>query len=257
MFDSRIRVVSATVLVLIAGASVACRGGALLREYEYDEEIYLALDGTATLYVNGSVPALVALRGLDLRVNPRARLDRSKVRAFYTAPGARVSRVSSSRRHGRRFVHLRIEAAVASELGAVAPLAWSQYRFERHGDQYVFRQLVGPSVNRPVGDVGWTGAEMVAFRVHLPSRIRFHTAAPGNLRRGNILVWEQPLSARLAGEPLQMEARIETQSILYRTLWLFGATALAAAMTFALVIVWIIRRGRDSEPSGSRGVSRS
>ena len=40
--------------------------------YEYEEELYLGLDGSATLNVNASVPALVALRGVDLNQSARA-----------------------------------------------------------------------------------------------------------------------------------------------------------------------------------------
>ena len=36
---------------------------------------------------------------------------------------------------------------------------------------------------------------------------------------------------------------METQSILYRTLWLFGATFVAVAVAFALVIGWVLKRG--------------
>jgi hypothetical protein len=219
----------------------------LITRYEYDEEIYLGLDGTATIYVNASVAALVALRGLDLDVDPRARLDRARIRAMYEAPGIRVVRVSSSRRDGRRFVHLRLETENVRQLSTAAPFAWSRYDLERRGDIYVFRQQVGPSANKPVGDVGWSGDEMVAFRFHLPSKIRFHNALAGNLRRGNILVWEQSLKDRLAGQPLTMEAHMETQSILYRTLWLFGATGIAVAIAFAFVVWWIMTSGREEK----------
>jgi hypothetical protein len=67
--------------------------------------------------------------------------------------------------------------------------------------------------------------------------------------RGNILVWEQPLADRLRGEPLVLEARMETQPILYRTLYLFGATALVVAATFAGIIFWVMRKGVTLEPS--------
>ena len=40
------------------------------RSNEYEEDIYLALDGSADVVVNASVPALVALRGLDLSLDP-------------------------------------------------------------------------------------------------------------------------------------------------------------------------------------------
>ena len=64
----------------------------------------------------------------------------------------------------------------------------------------------------------------------------------GSVRRGNILVWEQPLAARQRGEPLILDARMQTDSILYRTLWLFAATFAAVAAAFALVIWWMMSR---------------
>src|SRR5262249_43748713 len=117
------------------------------------------------------------------------------------------------------------------------------YRFEREGDVFVFQQDVGAAAGRAVGDVGWTGREMVAFRLHVPSKIPWHNAGEPNLRRGNILVWEQRLADRLQGKPLVLDAQMETQSILYRTIWLFGGTLVAVGITFALVIWWVVRRG--------------
>ena len=231
--------------VLVGGCS-----GVLKKEYEYEEELYLSLDGSATLYVNASVPALVALRGVDLDLNPRARFDRARVRSLFEAPGLDV-RVSSSRRHGRRFVYVRVDAASLAELKQAAPLAWSTYRLERNGDVFAFHQIVGSAAGKPVGNVGWTGREVVAFRMHLPSRIPFHNA-PSHTERGNILAWEQPLTARLKGEPLDIQVQLETESILVRTLVLFGSTIVAAALTFALVIWWMARKGRESEMAESR-----
>ena len=78
-------------------------------KYEYDEDVFLALDGSATVYVNASVPALVALRGVALDVDPRARLDRNDVRALFESPVVEVVSVTTSRRDNRRYVHVRIE----------------------------------------------------------------------------------------------------------------------------------------------------
>ena len=94
----------------------------------------------------------------------------------------------------------------------------------------------------------WDGHELVAFRIHEPSTIVYHNAGPGNQKRGNILVWEQSLASRLQGEPLDLEARIESQSILSRTLLLFGASAAAVAITFALILWWVVRRGGRRRP---------
>ena len=90
----------------------------------------------------------------------------------------------------------------------------------------------------------WTGEEIVAFRLHIPSRIVFHNAGPGNPQRGNILAWEQPLAERLRSTPLTLDARMEPQSILYSTLLLFAGTFVAVAMMFAVVVWRILRAGR-------------
>ena len=50
---------------------------------------------------------------------------------------------------------------------------------QRRGDQYVYTQRVGAPTGRDVGDVGWRGNELVAFRMHLPARILYHDA-PSN-----------------------------------------------------------------------------
>ncbi|MEP6782059.1 MAG: hypothetical protein ABI983_00230, partial [Acidobacteriota bacterium] len=72
------RLAFAFVLIAVL-ASVAC-GNIIARQYEYEEEVFLGLDGSATLYVNASVPALVSLRGMPLPLDASARLDRQAVR---------------------------------------------------------------------------------------------------------------------------------------------------------------------------------
>ncbi len=68
-------------IVVVSIVSASCRS-VLSRKYEYDEDMHLALDGSATLYINASIPALVALRGVDLDDDPRARLEMQKMRAM-------------------------------------------------------------------------------------------------------------------------------------------------------------------------------
>ena len=231
-------------VVLCAVLTASC-AAVLPRQYEYEEEIYLSLDGTATVYVNGSVPALVALRGLPLDTAARARIDRAAIRAAYTSALTNVTRFGSSRRSGRRFVHLRISVSDIRRLQEVAPFAWSRYSFAQHGDEFAYTQVVGAAAGRDVGDVGWKGDELVAFRLHLPSKIRYHNAPSKQVERGNILAWEQPLIARRAGTPLRLEVRLDTQSILYRTLWLFGLMIVLVVAMFLVLIGWIVRKGRE------------
>lgn len=236
------------VVVLVALVTLACQQLGLAKEYEYDERVDLSLDGSAIVDLSASIPALVALRGLPLSVDPEARLDRQAVRKLYEAPGVSVREVSAFRRHGRRFVHLRLDVRQITELAGVAPLSWSRYQLDRLGDQFRFVQEVGRAERRPVADVGWTGGELTAFRVHLPSRINFHNS-PMRVERGNILVWEQRLSDRAASAPLRMEARMDSESILYRTLWLFGGTFAAAIAVLAIIVWWVSRKGRSVVPA--------
>jgi hypothetical protein len=259
------------VLLLVAAAS-ACGGGgtSLFRQYEYEEEIYLSLDGSATIYVNGSVEAFNALRGTSFDPNPRSRFDADAVRAYFTSPVTRVTRVSRpSRRNNRRYIHVRVDVDDVRKLNEAAPFSWSTYRFEKDGELLIYQQRVGPpdpkgavgggeptdGSSTPDGAAGSAtpGAaphesaapdeesEIVAFRMHVPSVIAYHNTGEAP-RRGNILVWEQTMKERRQGVPLLLDARMETESILYQTLWLFGGTIAAVALSFALIIWWVVRR---------------
>ncbi len=227
---------------IVASTSCGSGAGGLFRQYQYEEEIYLSLDGSATVYVHASIAALDLLRGASFDASPGAPLDRDAVRAFYTSPVTRVTASpTTSRRAGRRFVHVRLDVRDIRQLRKAAPFAWSTYDFHREGDVYVFRQTVGHATPAPASKAGWNGRELVAFRLHLPSEIVDHNAGAGNPKRGNILVWEQPLLDRVRGEPLAFEARIKTESILYHTLWLFATTFGAVAVAFVFVIWWLLR----------------
>ncbi len=213
--------------------------------YEYEEEVYIALDGSATIVVNTSLAALSALHGLDVPLEPDAQVDREAIRAMYESSQTDVTRVSRPwRRDGRRFVQIRLEAADVRTLSTVAPFAWSSYTFGRDGEGLRYEQTVHRKAARNV-DVGWTGAELIAVRLHVPSRITFHNAPGGEIERGNILRWEQPLSQRMAGDPLHVEVVFGAQRILVMTLVLFLAAMAAAALTVGGLIWWVVRKGRQ------------
>jgi hypothetical protein len=223
------------------GATGVAGGGGFFRQYEYEEEVYLSLDGTATVYVNASLAALNILRGTSFATAPNAPLDREAVRVLFSTPVTRVDgQINASRRSTRRFIHVKLDVDDIRQLREAAPFAWSNYEFKRDGELYVYRQSIGPAAGNGRGNVEWSGREIVAFRLHLPSKIRYHNNAQET--RGNILTWEQPLAERLRGTPLVLDARMDPQSILYRTLWLFGCACLAVAITFVLVIWWVRRQ---------------
>lgn len=232
-----------TVLALLVVAACARPFG---RQYEYEEEIFIDLDGSATVIVNSSLPALTALHGLDVPLDPAAPVDRDRIRALYQSPVTEVTRVSRPwRRDGRRFIQVRLEVADIKRLSEAVPFAWAHYGFTRSGENLQFVQELGSSAGKAVGEVGWDGDELVAVRLHVPSRVTFHNAPNHLIERGNILSWEQSLKARLAGEPIRIEARFGVQRILVLTVALFLAAMATAAVTVAGLIWWVVRKGHQ------------
>jgi hypothetical protein len=245
---------AAVAILLALAASAACGGRVFGKVYEYEEDVHLSLDGAADIIVNASIPALVMLRGFDLPLDPAARLDPGRIRAAFESPLTEVTRVSRPwRRQGRRFVQVRIHVRDIRKLPEVAPFSWSKYELSESDGLVVYKQTVGASALRPgaMQKVGWTGGELVAFRLHLPSRIMWHNARdietnePGDIARGNILSWEQQLTDRLDGRPIAIEVRMDRQSILYHTLWLFAGAFAAAVLLIGAILWWTVRKGAN------------
>jgi hypothetical protein len=265
----RARLAIPLTLMLLVLAASACGGGGVTgglfgRQYEYEEELFVRLDGSASLTVNASVAALVALRGLDLPLDSDPPIDRARVRALYASPVAEVTHVSRGwRRAGRTFVQVQLDVPDIRRLPEAGPFAWSSYQLDEvEGEHryHRYRQRVGDAAFVPgtLQNVGWTGRELVAFRLHLPARIRYHNARdivtdePRDYERGNILRWEQYLADRLDGVPVEIEVRMDSQSILYTTLWLFGM-AFGAAVALLAFLIWLMfRRGARQRAAPSR-----
>jgi hypothetical protein len=260
------RMRAALAAVLLMAVVTGCGGGAagiFGAQYEYEEDLTLSLDGSATMIVNASIPALVVLRGLPLSTDPSVRVDRDRIRELYTSPYSEVTRVSTWTRAKRRFVGIRINVSDIRQLPQAAPFSWSRYNLRQADGLTLFKQTLGASAFKAgtMPNVGWRGDELVAFRLHLPSRIEYQnsrtldTDQPRGASRGNILTWEQHLADRIEGKPIAWEdgvpgvmaVRMDSQSILYRTLWLFGLAFLAAVAVLALLIWLTMRRGREAD----------
>jgi hypothetical protein len=143
-------------------------------------------------------------------------------------------------------VHVRLETDDVTALGAAAPFAWSSYSLRRRGKTVTYKQAVagGPASPKPETPAEWAGDELVAFRIHVPSVVEYHNAGAENLRRGNIVVYEQSLKDRLLGQPIEIEVRMQPQSILSSTLILFASMFAAVAALFGLVIWRVVRAGQ-------------
>ncbi len=165
------------------------------------------------------------LRGVDLPVDPKARLDR----------GPRAGAVPDAGRARRPGSRCRAATGGGSCTSASRSLTCGSCsdsrcsRGQRTGSiATATASCIGSASARlrstAVDSGGWTGRELVVFKMHIPSEIPYHNAPSRKTERGNILRWEQPLAARLKGEPLDVEVRMEPESILYTTLLLFGVT---------------------------------
>src|SRR6476646_3708244 len=111
-------------------SGAACSRSEFFRQYEYEEDVYLSLDGSATVYVNSSVAALDMLRGASFDTTWNATIDREGVRTWFSTPVTDVTRRPTlSRRSGRRFLHVRLDTDDVRRLSQAAPFAWSQYEF--------------------------------------------------------------------------------------------------------------------------------
>lgn len=251
-----LRRLCAAVLAALAAATAACGGGVFGKQYEYEEDLTISLDGTGTVVVNASLASLAALRGLDVPTDDTSRVDREKIRAMYTSHVTQVTRVSRPwRRHNRRFVQIRVRIHDIRRLHEAAPFSWSRYTLAPDNGNHAYSQQVGAPAFQPgsLKNYGWTGGEIVAFRLHLPSRIVFHNARdletnqPRDIDRGNILAWEQQLADRLDGRPVEILVRMESRSILHRTLWLFAGAFLAAVLLILGSVWWALRKGRGCQ----------
>jgi hypothetical protein len=252
-----------SVTITLAFLLAACGGRGFGRQYEYEEQLYLSADGSASVVVNGSIPALIAMHGLALDPSPRARVDRDAVRRMVTEPGLEIARVSRPwRRDGRQFIQIRAAIDDVRKLSSTRLFRWSAYSLATTyaADKTPlreFKQLVGAPQGAAPASAGWDGSELVAFKLHLPSRITFQnvrrldTGGPGTAERGNILTWEQRLTDRLQGQPIDMQVTMEEGSILHRTLLLFGLSFTAALALLAFIVWRIIRRGRQTNAAAN------
>ena len=254
----------ATISVLAAVFLAGC-SNPLGRQYEYEEQIYLGVDGAAELVIDSSIAALVALRNLPLDPDPAVPVDREQVRQLFAEAGCGEVTVNRPwMRHGRRFVQIRLEQDDVRKFATCGPVSWSSFLFEPSVDGgrpvVRFEQLLGPPTPGKPGAVNWDGNELVGFKLHLPSRILFHNVrledgSTGSTDRGNILTWEQRLTHRLAGQPIRMEVRMDGQSILNRTLWLFAGAFAAAVLLLCAVIWFVLRRAKASGNYKARRMS--
>ena len=169
------------------------------------------------------------------------------------------ARISTWTRRGRRFVGIRLSVPDIRALPKAAPFAGQTYELRPEGELVTFRQTLTkpPPPGRRAAAVAWRRDRRLppapAGAHPLPELALSSTAAQSRpASRGNIITWEQRLTQRLEGKPIAyaedrtpdvMEVRMDRESILYRTLWLFGI-AFAAALLVLAGLIWLTMRTR-------------
>ena len=222
-------------------AAAACNGRLFGKQYEYEEDLISRSTAPRPSIVNASIPALVALRGLPLDPSPSAPPDRAKIRAAYESPVTKVTRVSprgaaraaassrsvsrpaTSRSSARRR---RCRGRATSSPRAAGTTSSSRTSGPPRCGRARCRTSAGTAARSsgsgctcPAGSSGTTRA--ISRRTDRAARPRQHP------RLG-------AASGRSAGRgPPDIKVEMDSQSILYRTLWLFGGAFAAALAVLA------------------------
>ena len=168
---------------------------------------------TATLYVNSSLPH--STRCGERRSTPPGKAARQEASAptFVTWRSRRSVTLSAAATGGT------FTSDPGDNVEALAQTARSA------GRQSASNATATCSITGSRSELALTrrwqrwvaGNELVAFRIHLPSKIAHHNRRAGNPQRGNILVGAIACGS-IARRSVDLDARVETQSILYRRL---------------------------------------
>jgi hypothetical protein len=209
--------------------------------YEYEEEVFLEVDGSGEIRINGSRELFAALRGVGGSPDPHF-VTAETLRRFYQSPDLEVLSIKSSRREGRTYLHLRARFEDLRRLAKHPAFAGRRFVLEDEDDELRLEAEIHGGERLP-GVRGLSRQGQVGFRFHFPSPVRFHNA-PDGIRRGNILAWEQTVAEHLQGNPIQLEAHFDQTSVLAASLFLFGSAALLALTVISLGLYLTTRHGR-------------
>jgi hypothetical protein len=212
-------------------ASLACTS------YEYEEEIFLGVDGSGSLRVSGSTAILDALH-----VDPATI---SSMTSRFRGPGLVLDSVRATEREGRRFIHVQGRFTAWNELCTNPAFADRECELQVSDDELALH-LTLPAPSREAPEDVPPDARL-ALRFHFPSSVRFHNSER-DIERGNIIGWERTVSEHF-GSPdlvpdLVVEARFEKRSVLASTLMVLGTATGIVIASVGLALWLMVRKGR-------------
>ena len=215
-------------LCAFAFALAACES------YEYEEEVFLETDGSGNLRISGTQELLGVIHDVEA---PSV----SSMRARFEDPALRIDSVRETSRDGRQYIHVlgRFE-----DFNALCRHAAFRARDcgLRRGDEELslFLSVPGVTAERP-SDV--EPDDVLAFRFHFPSSVRFHNSRD-DIERGNIIRWQRTAEELFGGDELRIEARFERRSVFTTTVIILGTALGFVVLTASVALYWMTRKGR-------------
>lgn len=219
-----------TLLVSCALTLAACTS------YEYEEEVFLEVDGSGRLRVSGSSEILEVLHDLSEGAGTSSMTSR------FEGPGFELDSVRETERDGRTFVHVQGRFTDWNELCAHPAFAERECRLDVTADDELELYLRLPQPKGDVPDEAPPDATL-ALRFHFPSAVHYHNA-PSDIERGNIIGWERTVSEHFDADALVVEARFERRSVLATTALILGTAVGVVLLSVALALFLIVRKGR-------------
>jgi hypothetical protein len=227
-------------LLLAAGVS-ACTA------YEYEEDVFVELDGSGALRVSGSVAVLDALFDAGMATT-------SDLRSYFDREGLAVDTVRATEREGRRFLHVQGRFEDWNELCRHPAFRERRCRLVR-GEDALELELDVPA---GLGGVppGVEPEAIVGFRFHLPSAVRFHNASEP-IQRGNILEWERSVAEHFGSASVSVRVQFDRESVLATTFRILALALGAVVLGVATAVGLMMRKGRRQLAAAARSASAS
>jgi len=202
--------------------------------YEYEEEVFLEVDGSGEMRMSGSTAAVAALHGLEAATAESAK-------ALFEGEGVEILSALETERERRRFVHVEARFSDWEKLCRLPAFRDRGCRLAK-GEEDLALELSFPSP-RAAAPEGLDPQALLALRYHFPSTIRFHNS-PSDIERGNILSWKRTLREHLAGRPLDVEVRFDRRTILAAAVSVMGLALGLVLASIAIALFLMVRKGR-------------
>jgi len=202
--------------------------------YEYEEEVFLEVDGSGEIRMSGSTAAIAALHGL-------ADAGAERAKALFVGEGVELLSALETERERRKFVHVRARFSDWEKLCEIPAFRDRGCRLAK-GEEGLALELSLPSP-RAAAPESLDPQALLALRYHFPSTIRYHNS-PGDIERGNILSWKRTLREHFAGRPLDLEVRFDRRTILAATVRVVGLALGLVAASIATALWVMVRKGR-------------